>query len=110
MGLAISEKHGYTMLTCQEAIIESDDLRELRNKVSELCSGGTKRIAVELAEGTFLNSMSVGILLQCHMQVDDRDGEFAIIHANREDEDLLDTLNLTCLLKTYASVDELATD
>lgn len=107
MEIEFATKNDYYIIRLKSDLRFDANITELKDIVAEKIDEGNGNIAISLTQNSHLSSMSIGTILQCFKLVNDAGGKFALIHPNEEDQDLLETLGFSCMIKIIKSEDAL---
>lgn len=107
MEIELATKNDYQIIRITEDIRLDTNIIDVRTIVEEMVEEGIYNFAISLTQGSHLSSMSIGIVLQCFSLVKDKNGKFALVNPNEDDEELLEVLGLTSLIKICKSEDNL---
>ncbi len=107
MEIELATKNDYQIIRITEDIRLDTNIVDVKTIVEEMVEEGIYNFAISLTPGSHLSSMSIGIVLQCFSLVKDKNGKFALVNPNEDDEELLEVLGLTSLIKICKSEDNL---
>ncbi len=107
MEIEFSSKNDFYIIRLKNDLRFDANITELKDIVAVKIEEGHANIAISLTPDSHLSSMSIGTVLQCFKLVNDTGGQFALIHPNDEDQDLLDTLGFSCMIAIHDSEESL---
>lgn len=107
MKISIRSRGAYQILGIEEDMTVIADLSELKFLVDGYIKQGRCRIAVTFTGTSYIYSGAVAILVECHKQLADDEGELCIIEPNENLRRIFEILNLDQVLPIYDSEDDL---
>ena len=73
----------------------------LRTKIRELVAGGSRRIVLNLADVTYMDSSGLGELVGAHTTVTTAGGEMKLLHLAKRVHDLLKVTKLVTVFEAF---------
>jgi anti-sigma B factor antagonist len=73
----------------------------LRTKIRELVAGGSRRIVLNLADVTYMDSSGLGELIAAHTTVTTAGGEMKLLNLNKRVHDLLKITKLYTVFEAF---------
>jgi len=107
MKITIYSKGAYEVLSIEEELSVISDLQELKYLVDGYLRQGKNHIALRFPGTSYIYSGAIAILLHCLKEIRDENGVLCIIEPNPNIHNILDTLNVTRLIRIALSEDEL---
>lgn len=107
MNIELATRNEYLIIRIKDDLYFDTDITEVKSIVEEKIEEGIGNFAISLTPNSHLSSMSVGKILQCYEIVNKKGGKIALVVPSTDDEDLLETLSFTCLIKICKSEDDL---
>lgn len=79
---------------------------EMREKVNDILDLGKKRLILNLAELSYLDSSGVGTLVGCYTSAQNREAELKLVNLTHKIRDLLAITKLLTVFDTYETEEE----
>jgi anti-sigma B factor antagonist len=92
--ITIREIDQVNVLDISGRIVLGDELEELRDAVRNLLTQGKKKIILNLAEVTYIDSSGVGELVRCFTSVRNQGGELKLLNLTQKVHDVLHVTKL----------------
>jgi anti-sigma B factor antagonist len=92
--ISTREVEGVTVVDISGRITLGDETSALRNAVRDLISNGKKRIVLNLAEVSYIDSSGVGELVSSYTAVRNGGGELKLLNLTKKVHDLLQVTKL----------------
>jgi anti-sigma B factor antagonist len=86
--------------------IDAATADSLKQAISSSLDAGVRRVLVDFAEVTFIDSTGLGVLVKAHRNAEAADASFGVVHPTRQTRKLIGVLGLDELLNIYDSFDE----
>ena len=83
-----------------------DDAGQLKGKVTSLVGAGHKRIVLNLADVTFIDSSGLGEMVSCHTTASREQGAVKLANLGKRSQDLLVITKLNMVFDVYPSESE----
>lgn len=106
MKIETEKKNDYLILRIKDELDLDTNVSELKKVIEDYIKENEDNFAISMSPSSNLSSMSIGVILQCYQIIKEKGGKLAIIHPNKDDFDLLETLKFTCVIETYRSEEE----
>jgi anti-anti-sigma factor len=103
MKIETYEKGVYQVVKVQEDDHTVNNLSELRDLIIGYLKRGKINIAVSFCNASYIYSGAVSVLINCYRMVEERGGALCIIEPDPGLFDILETLNISNVIKIYAS-------
>ena len=101
MKIETYEKGVYQIVKVQEDTHTINNLFELRDLITGYLKRGKIHIAVSFCDASYIYSGAVSILINCYRLVEERGGSLCIIEPDPGLIDILETLNISNVIKIY---------
>jgi anti-anti-sigma factor len=106
MEIGGNEKGAFFIVDIVGKIDRLKDSIILKSYVNTIMDKGTKNIAINLSEVTYLDSGALNVLIYCHNVLNKKGGELALMQPNEYVKDVLDVVGLNKLVKIYSTREE----
>jgi len=104
--LTTHESGGVTIVDASGKLVLAEETSALRTKIRELVAGGSKRIVLNLADVSYMDSSGLGELIGAHTTVTNAGGTMKLLHLAKRVHDLL---KLTKLYTVFEAFEDEAT-
>lgn len=103
MNLTITtrESGGVTILDLNGKIILGDECGALRDQVKQLLAADRKKIILNLAKVSFIDSAGVGTLVASFTSTKAQDGELKLLHLTKKFREALQVTRLLTVFEAY---------
>ena len=78
----------------------------LKDKLRSIVQQGKKKLLLNLAEVTYVDSAGLGAIVQCYTTVTNQGGALKLVNATKRIHDLLAITKLLTVFETFTSEDE----
>jgi anti-sigma B factor antagonist len=104
----ISEQvvNGVTVLDLSGKILLGEGDVQIRDRIKDLLADGQKRILLNLAGISYIDSAGLGTLISSYATVKREEGHLKLANLTERVQDLLAITKLITVFETYDSVDE----
>ena len=108
MALHIESKDtdGVTILTLSGRVTLGDESNQLRTSIKELLKHGRKRLVLDLAEVSYIDSAGLGTLVAAYTSTRSEGGEVRLASVTRRFDELLNITKLVTIFSVYDTVAE----
>lgn len=96
MEIETLDKNGYRILRIKEHLSQHTDLTVLKELLREHMNNEVQNLALSFTAESYFYSRTIAILVQCLGHIKEREGNFAIVHPNKN---MLEMIKLTGLGK-----------
>lgn len=103
--IAVRENQGVVVLELHGKIVLGEESQALRERVQELLGEGKKRLVINLANVTYIDSAGVGALVSAYTSAKRQGGGLKLLHLT---ERTRETLQLTRLLTVFEVCENVA--
>ncbi len=90
--------------------IDAATADQVGDAVASALDGGHKRVLLDFAHVTFIDSTGLGVLVKSHRAAEANDARFAVVHPTPQTRKLIRVLGLDQLLHIYDSLDQALAD
>jgi len=98
MSLGVKQKDGIVILTPNGEFYGGKESEELERKLKELSETGNRKLLVNLGQTTFMSSVPLNELINCHVSYKARDAKMKLCELNAK---VLSLLVITKLIKEF---------
>lgn len=99
--LTTRENGDVTIVDCDGRLILGEETSILRSKIRELVAGGSKRIILNLADVSYMDSSGLGELIGAHTTVTTAGGEMKLLNLAKRVHDLLKITKLYTVFEAF---------
>ena len=104
LSVATREVDGVTIVDLDGRITLGDDSSgKLRDTVRELLGKGTKKILINLAEVSYIDSSGLGELVSCYTTASNQNASVKLVNVQSKVQDLLQITKLYTVFDTFDS-------
>lgn len=107
MKIETYEKGIYQIIKVQDESQTINDLSELKDLITGYIKRGKIYIAVGFCNASYIYSGAISVLINCYRMAEQQGGTLCIIEPNPSLVEVLETLNITNIIKIYESEDML---
>ena len=79
---------------------------ELSGKIKELSEAGNKKLLINLGQTTFMNSVSLGVLIAGHSNYAKRGAQLKLCAVDKKIQNIFVVTRLSLVFETYETEDE----
>ena len=97
----------YRLVVCGEQIAKTDDLTEIRDLIQEIIDSDLRKIAINLSETTYINSLAIGLLSKLRKDVLVAEGDLIILEPSHNILTLFETIGLSRHFPIFSDQEEL---
>jgi anti-sigma B factor antagonist len=101
--LTTHEVRDVTIVDASGKLTLGEGTSSLRSKIKELVQGGSRKIVLNLADVTYIDSSGLGELIAAHTTITTAEGEMKLLNLAKRVHDLL---KLTKLYTVFESFDD----
>ena len=99
--LTTHENGGVTIVDASGKLVLGEETSALRAKIRELVAGGSKRIILNLADVSYMDSSGLGELIGAHTTVKTAGGEMKLLNLAKRVHDLLKITKLYTVFEAF---------
>lgn len=96
-----TEDHDGLALVTAAGEIDAATADSVADAVSSALADGYKRVVVDFAQVTFIDSTGLGVLVKSHRAAESADATFGVVHPTPQTRKLIRVLGLDQLLNIY---------
>jgi anti-sigma B factor antagonist len=97
------EVSGVTIVDLTGRIVLGDGSNTLRDRLRDLVAGGKKKIVLNLADVTYMDSSGLGALVSGYTTVTGQQGQLKLVNLNTKVHDLLRVTKLLTVFEVFDS-------
>jgi anti-sigma B factor antagonist len=106
MSLDVRSSGDVTILTPKGMLLGGKETDELQGKIKELVEAGNKKLLINLGQTTFLNSVSLGVLIGAHSSYAKREAEMKLCAVDKKIQNIFVVTKLSLVFDVYESCEE----
>lgn len=106
MSLDVRTSGDVTIVTPKGMLLGGKETDELQGKIKELVEAGNKRLLINLGQTTFLNSVSLGVLIGAHSSYAKRGAEMKLCQVDKKIQNIFVVTKLSLVFDVYESCEE----
>ena len=95
-----------TVLTPKGMLLGGKETDELQGKIKELAEAGNKKLLINLGQTTFMNSVSLGVLIAGHSNYAKRAARMKLCAVDKKIQNIFVVTKLSLVFDVYDSDDE----
>ena len=101
MSLDVRTSSDVTILTPKGMLLGGKETDELQDKIKELGEAGNRKLLVNLGQTTFLNSVSLGVLIAGHSSYAKRDAQMKLCAVDKKIQNIFVVTKLSLVFDVY---------
>ncbi|HET9251257.1 MAG TPA: STAS domain-containing protein [Candidatus Eisenbacteria bacterium] len=106
MSLDVRTSSDVTIVTPKGMLLGGKETDELQGKIKELVEAGNKKLLINLGQTTFLNSVSLGVLIGAHSSYAKRGAEMKLCQVDKKIQNIFVVTKLSLVFDVYESCEE----
>jgi anti-anti-sigma factor len=106
MSLDVRTVGDATILTPKGMLLGGKETDELQSKIKELSEAGNKKLLIDLGQTTFMNSVSLGVLIAGHSSYAKRDAKLKLCNVDKKIQNIFVVTKLSLVFDVYESEEE----
>jgi anti-sigma B factor antagonist len=106
MSLDVRTSGDVTIITPKGMLLGGKETDELQGKIKELVEAGNKKLLINLGQTTFLNSVSLGVLIGAHSSYAKREAEMKLCAVDKKIQNIFVVTKLSLVFDVYESCEE----
>lgn len=106
MSLDVRTSGDVTIVTPKGMLLGGKETDELQGKIKELVEAGNKKLLINLGQTTFLNSVSLGVLIGAHSSYAKRGAEMKLCAVDKKIQNIFVVTKLSLVFDVYESCEE----
>jgi len=106
MSLDVRTMGDVTILTPKGMLLGGKETDELQSKIKELSEAGNKKLVIDLGQTTFMNSVSLGVLIAGHSSYAKREAKLKLCNVDKKIQNIFVVTKLSLVFDVYDSEEE----
>ena len=106
MSLDVRTSGDVTILTPKGMLLGGKETDELQAKIKELSEAGNRRLLINLGNTTFMNSVSLGVLIAGHSNYAKRDARMKLCAVDKKIQNIFVVTKLSLVFEVYYTEEE----
>jgi len=106
MSLEVRTVGDVTVLTPKGMLLGGKETDELQAKIRELTEAGNKKLLINLGQTTFMNSVSLGVLIAGHSNYAKRGAQLKLCQVDKKIQNIFVVTRLSLVFETYETEEE----
>ena len=106
MSLDVRTVGDVTVLTPKGMLLGGKETDELQGKIKELAEAANKKLLINLGQTTFMNSVSLGVLIAGHSNYAKRTAKMKLCAVDKKIQNIFVVTKLSLVFDVYDSEDE----
>ena len=101
MSLDVRTVGDVTILTPKGMLLGGKETDELQAKIKELAEAGNRKLLINLGQTTFMNSVSLGVLIAGHANYSKRDAKLKLCAVDKKIQSIFVVTKLSLVFEVY---------
>jgi anti-sigma B factor antagonist len=101
MSLDVRTSGDVTILTPKGMLLGGKETDELQGKIKELGEAGNRKLLINLGQTTFMNSVSLGVLIAGHSSYAKRDAQMKLCAVDKKIQNIFVVTKLSLVFDVY---------
>ena len=106
MSLEVRTAGDVTILAPKGMLLGGKETDELQSKIKELSEAGNRKLLINLGQTTFMNSVSLGVLIAGHSNYAKRSAQLKLASVDKKIQNIFVVTKLSLVFETYESEEE----
>ena len=106
MSLEVRTSGDVTLLTPKGMLLGGKETDELQAKIKELSEAGNRKLLINLGQTTFMNSVSLGVLIGGHSSYAKRDAQMKLCAVDKKIQNIFVVTKLSLVFDVYETEKE----
>jgi len=106
MSLEVRPAGDVTILAPKGMLLGGKETDELQSKNKELSAAGNRKLLINLGHTTFMNSVSLGVLIAGHSNYAKRSAQLKLAAVDKKIQNIFVVTKLSLVCETYETEDE----
>ena len=106
MSLDVRTSGDVTIVTPKGMLLGGKETDELQGKIKELVEAGNKKLLINLGQTTFLNSVSLGVLIGAHSSYAKRGAEMKLCQVDKKIQNIFVVTKMSVVFDVFESCEE----
>lgn len=104
--LSITKEVEYSLIKLSGQFIGGEETDTLKNEISKLIDEDVKKIIIDLEKVTYLNSLSLGVLISSHAKINRKNGKLILCNIKGALEGIFTITKLYLVLHIVKSLEQ----
>lgn len=101
MSLDVRTVGDVTILTPKGMLLGGKETDELQSKIKELAEAGNRKLLINMGQTTFMNSVSLGVLIAGHANYSKRDAKLKLCAVDKKIQNIFVVTKLSLVFDVY---------
>ncbi|MGE5175670.1 MAG: STAS domain-containing protein [Hyphomicrobiales bacterium] len=101
MSLEVRTSGDVTILSPKGMLLGGKETDELQSKIKELADAGNRKLLINLGQTTFMNSVSLGVLIGGHTNYAKRGAQLKLCAVDKKIQSIFIVTKLALVFETY---------
>jgi anti-sigma B factor antagonist len=101
MSLDVRTAGDVTILTPKGMLLGGKETDELQSKIKELAEAGNRKLLINLGQTTFMNSVSLGVLIAGHSNYMKRDAKLKLCAVDKKIQSIFVVTKLSLVFEVF---------
>ena len=106
MSLEVRTAGDVTILAPKGMLLGGKETDELQSKIKELSEAGNRKLLINLGQTTFMNSVSLGVLIAGHSNYAKRSAQLKLAAVDKKIQNIFVVTKLSLVFETYETEEE----
>jgi anti-sigma B factor antagonist len=106
MSLDVRTSGDVTIVTPKGMLLGGKETDELQGKIKELAEAGNRKLLINLGQTTFMNSVSLGVLIAGHTNYAKRDARVKLCAVDKKIQNIFVVTKLNMVFDVYDTQEE----
>ena len=106
MSLDVKTSGDVTILTPKGMLLGGKETDELQAKIKELTEAGNRKLLINLGQTTFMNSVSLGVLIAGHSSYAKRDARMKLCAVDKKIQNIFVVTKLSLVFEVHDTEEE----
>ena len=106
MSLDVRTVGDVTILTPKGMLLGGKETDELQSKIKELGEAGNRKLLINLGQTTFMNSVSLGVLIAGHASYSKRDAKLRLCAVDKKIQSIFVVTKLSLVFEVFEDESE----
>jgi anti-sigma B factor antagonist len=106
MSLEVRTAGDVTVLTPKGMLLGGKETDELQGKIKELAEAGNRKLLINLGQTTFMNSVSLGVLIAGHSSFAKREAKLKLCAVDKKIQNIFVVTKLSLVFDVYETEEQ----
>jgi len=106
MSLEVRTSGDVTILAPKGMLLGGKETDELQSKIKELSEAGNRKLLINLGQTSFMNSVSLGVLIAGHSNYAKRSAQLKLASVDKKIQNIFVVTKLSLVFETYETEEE----